>query len=89
MLDALAAVDLPEGPDPLLRRLIEVCRRALPSQPRAALEARLLEGGLEPDALLAGRLHMRLNTFLQNVTRARRALVACLKRAGVDVEALT
>lgn len=89
MLDALAAGDPSEGPDPLLRRLIEVCRKALPRQPRAALEARLLAGGAEPDAALAGRLHMRLNTFLQNVTRARKAIAECLKRGGVDVEALT
>jgi hypothetical protein len=29
---------------------------------------------------------MRLNTFLQNVTRARRLLAQCLRRGGVDLE---
>ncbi|HTT70513.1 MAG TPA: hypothetical protein VMG32_04765 [Anaeromyxobacteraceae bacterium] len=86
-LDALAVADAALEPDPLLRRRIEACRRALPPRPRAALEARLLAGGGEPDAALALGLHMRLNTFLQNVTRARRALILCLRRAGVDLEA--
>jgi len=88
LLDALAAADLPEWPDPLLRRLIEACREKLAARPRAALEARLRSGGTEPDAALAARLRMRLNTFLQNVVRARKALAECLKRGGVDVEAL-
>jgi hypothetical protein len=30
---------------------------------------------------------MRLNTFLQNVTRARKFLAECLKTSGVDLEA--
>jgi RNA polymerase sigma-70 factor (ECF subfamily) len=88
LVDALAAAELPEWPDPLLRRLIEACREKLAGRPRAALEARLLAGGTEPDSALAARLRMRLNTFLQNVTRARKALAECLKRGGVDVEAL-
>jgi len=88
LLDALAAAELPEWPDPHLRRLIEACREKLADRPRAALEARLQAGGTEPDAALAARLRMRLNTFLQNVTRARKALAECLKRGGVDVEAL-
>jgi RNA polymerase sigma factor (sigma-70 family) len=88
LLDALAAAEVPEWPDPLLRRLIEACREKLAGRPRAALEARLRAGGTEPDAALAARLRMRLNTFLQNVTRARKALAECLKRGGVDVEAL-
>jgi DNA-directed RNA polymerase specialized sigma24 family protein len=88
MIDGLAAGDLPEAPDPLLRRLIEACRRALPRQPRTALEARLQAGGAEPDTVLAARLRMRLNTFLQNVTRARKALAECLRRGGMDLEVL-
>ena len=38
-----------------------------------------------PDELLAERLSMRLNTFLQNFTRARRQLAECLERQGVDL----
>jgi DNA-directed RNA polymerase specialized sigma24 family protein len=84
--DALAAGDLPEAPDPLLRRLILRCRERLARKPRLALDARLSAGGGEPDALLAERVGMRLNTFLQNVGRARKALAECLRRGGVAVE---
>lgn len=87
LLDALAA-PLPEEPDPLLRRLIAACLAALPPRPRAALGARLASGGGEPDAALAAALRMAVNTFLQNVTRARRALAECLRRGGADLEAL-
>jgi DNA-directed RNA polymerase specialized sigma24 family protein len=86
LLDALAGDDVPEGPDPLLRRLIQRCRELLPSKPRAALEARLTTGGTEPDAVLAGRLGMRVNTFLQNFGRARKALADCLRKGGFDIE---
>jgi len=72
--------------DPLLRRAIELCRQQLEGKPAAALEARLGAAGGEPDEALAARLSMRLNTFLQNFTRARRSLAECLRRHGVDLE---
>src|SRR5262245_27629321 len=53
--------------DPLLHQAIETCRERLPARPAAALEARLTNEGAEPDARLAERLGMRLNTFVQNV----------------------
>lgn len=83
LLDALAGAGTPEAPDPLLRRLIAACRERLAAKPRAALDGRLAAGGAEPDATVAARLGMRVNTFLQNVSRARRALAECLRRAGV------
>jgi DNA-directed RNA polymerase specialized sigma24 family protein len=86
LLDALAGSDTPEGPDPLLRRLIQRCRELLASKPRAALDARLGACGTEPDAVLAGRLGMRVNTFLQNFGRARKALADCLRKGGFDIE---
>jgi DNA-directed RNA polymerase specialized sigma24 family protein len=73
------------APDPLLRRLIELCREQLEGRPAQALDARLAAGGSEPDEVLAERLSMRLNTFLQNFTRARRLLADCLERRGVDL----
>jgi RNA polymerase sigma-70 factor (ECF subfamily) len=76
----------PPDPDPLLRRLIAVCLSLLPTQPRRALEGRLRSGGAEPDAALAAGVGMRLNTFLQNVGRARRLLGECLRRKGVALE---
>jgi RNA polymerase sigma factor (sigma-70 family) len=71
--------------DPLLRQAIEACRARLPARPGAALEARLGSGGAEPDARIAERLGMRLNTFLQNVVRARRFLAECLRKRGIDL----
>jgi RNA polymerase sigma-70 factor (ECF subfamily) len=76
------------APDPLLRRLIDECRRALPQKPAQALAARLESGGGEPDGALAAKLAMRLNTFLQNVARARKLLAACLEKRGYDWGAL-
>jgi len=89
-LERAAAIDgdspMPDRvADPRLRELIEACRGKLPRQPAAALTARLVNGGADPDAVLADRLRMRLNTFLQNVTRARRLLAECLRRRGVDI----
>lgn len=75
------------GPDPLLRRVIEECRRLLPGKPAEALSARLAGAGAEPDETLAERLGMRLNTFLQNFTRARKLLAECLQKHKVDLDA--
>ncbi|HJZ84680.1 MAG TPA: sigma-70 family RNA polymerase sigma factor [Polyangia bacterium] len=77
--------DPANDPDPLLRQAIEDCRGELPGKPAAALAQRLAAAGGEPDAVLAERLGMRLNTFLQNVTRARKLLAECLERRGVDL----
>lgn len=85
----LAELDgLPEGsvepdpPDPALRRAIEDCVQRLPRQPRKALTARARAGG-QPDREIAAGLRMKLNTFLQNIVRARRLLADCLERRGV------
>jgi RNA polymerase sigma-70 factor (ECF subfamily) len=75
------------GPDPFLRRVIEECRDKLPGKPAEALSARLAAAGAEPDEDLASRLGMRLNTFLQNFTRARKLLAECLQRNKVDLDA--
>jgi DNA-directed RNA polymerase specialized sigma24 family protein len=77
----------PAGPDPLLRRAIEECRDKLPNKPAEALSARLASGGADPDEALAERLGMRLNTFLQNFTRARKLLAECLEKRKVNLEA--
>jgi RNA polymerase sigma-70 factor (ECF subfamily) len=75
------------GPDPFLRRVIEECKSLLPGKPAEALSARLASGGAEPDETLAERLGMRLNTFLQNFTRARKLLAECLEKRKVDITA--
>jgi DNA-directed RNA polymerase specialized sigma24 family protein len=81
---------MPEGavdPDPPtdhgLRQAIQRCFDKLPPKPRAALQARLRGG---PDRELARSVRMKLNTFLQNIVRARKLMAECLKAAGVNVE---
>ncbi len=85
LLAATEAVELRAGPDPFLRKAIEECREKLPNKPAEALSSRLGSGGGEPDEELAARLGMRLNTFLQNVTRARKLLGECLEKRRVDL----
>ncbi|MBL9013868.1 MAG: hypothetical protein JNL83_06820 [Myxococcales bacterium] len=82
----------PEAPapavsDPMLRQKIVDCRDKLPAKPREALDARLASAGGEDDDALAAALNMRLNTFLQNFTRARKLLADCLERAGISLDA--
>jgi DNA-directed RNA polymerase specialized sigma24 family protein len=76
----------PPAPDPFLRRLISECWKGLHRKPAAALAARIASGGTESDQVLAARLGMRLNAFLQNVTRARRQLADCLRARDVDLD---
>ncbi|APR82107.1 Hypothetical protein A7982_07456 [Minicystis rosea] len=75
------------GPDPLLRRVIEECRKLLPGKPAEALAARLASAGADADETLAERLGMKLNTFLQNFGRARKLLAECLQKHHVDLDA--
>jgi RNA polymerase sigma-70 factor (ECF subfamily) len=85
---AVAAAEagaLPAVPDPFLRQVIARCREKLPGRPAEALEARLAAGGAEPDAEIAARLGMQLNTFLQNFTRARKQLAECLEKNKVNL----
>ncbi len=76
----------PSAPDPFLRQAILECRLKLPPQPAAALQQRLDSGGFEDDAELALRVGMKVNTFLQNYTRARKLLAECLRKRGVELE---
>ena len=84
--DPLPAPEPAPPPDPLLRRAILACIDKLPRQPKAALRVRLDAAGTLPDRLLAERLAMQLNTFLQNVTRARRLVEECLAASGIAVK---
>jgi RNA polymerase sigma factor (sigma-70 family) len=83
-LQAGGSVAEPIEPDPLLRRLLDECRSRLPDQPARALATRL-EHGTQPDRTLAASIGMQLNTFLQNISRARRLLMKCLEEHGVNV----
>ena len=84
-LEAAASEPAPTAPDPYLRAAIAECRDKLPDKPRQALDARLAAGGGRDDDALAVGLGMRLNTFLQNFTRARRLLAECLGARGIVV----
>lgn len=85
---AAFADETPVFADPMLLERVRECHAKLPSKPRQALTARLESQGSEADELLAARLSMRLNTFLQNFTRARKLLLECLRNLGVDVTEL-
>jgi RNA polymerase sigma-70 factor (ECF subfamily) len=78
----------PAAPDPMLRAAIVECRDKLPPKPRQVLDTRLASEGLRDDAGLAEQIGMRLNTFLQNFTRARQLLAECLRKRGISIEGL-
>jgi RNA polymerase sigma-70 factor (ECF subfamily) len=62
---------------------IRDCFGSLPGRPKAALGARMQDGGILPDRTLAERCRMKLNTFHQNIGRARRLMAECLEAHGV------
>jgi RNA polymerase sigma-70 factor (ECF subfamily) len=78
----------PPPVDTLLLERVRECNTRLPEKPRQALAARLASMGADPDEVLAARLSMRLNTFLQNFTRARKLLLECLRAMGIDIAEL-
>ncbi len=81
-VEAIEIAVEPSEPDPLLRKAIADCHEQLPAKPRLAFDARLRGGD---DDELAQALAMKLNTFLQNFTRARQLLADCLKKKGITV----
>ena len=85
-LEAVLAAAEPAAPDPMLRAKIVDCRDKLPPKPREVLDRRLANAGAADDAELAEALGMRLNTFLQNFTRARQLLVDCLRKHGIAID---
>lgn len=79
------AVDPAPVSDLGLRAAILDCLAKLPRQPGLAIAARLASMGAESDPTLAERVGMTLNTFLQNIVRARRHLAECLRGRGVSL----
>ena len=73
------------GADPGLRAVLRHCMGSLPPAPARALQARIRDAGRTRDHDIAARLGMTRNTFLQNITRAKRFIADCLKRNGVDL----
>lgn len=80
---AAMATGEPSTPDPGLRQAIIECVDKLPSKPQQALTLRL--AGARSDRAVAEACGLRVNTFLQNVTRARKLVADCLRRAGIDL----
>ena len=86
--------ELPIGPenpsDPSLRRAILGCIEKVARKPLQALQARVGLGPRLTDREIAVMLDMTLNTFLQNIVRARKQVAACLERHGISLrEVLT
>jgi DNA-directed RNA polymerase specialized sigma24 family protein len=85
LTDTTFLAETPSAPDPFLRQALLECRDKLPDQPKRALAERLASGGAKPDQILARGLKMQTNTFLQNISRARRLLADCLRKRGIDL----
>jgi DNA-directed RNA polymerase specialized sigma24 family protein len=87
--------DLPEPvlePDPVsdpgLRRAIVECLKKVAAKPLQALRARMDLGGVIADRDIAEGIGMTLNTFLQNIVRARKQVAGCLERGGIPLPEL-
>lgn len=64
---------------------IRECFERLPAAPRQAMEARLRSHS-DKDEAIARSMGMKINTFFQNIRRARLAIVNCLKERGFELE---
>lgn len=73
-------------PDPGLARVIAECLERVAKRPLAALRARLQMQSFLPDHAIAATLRMTVNTFHQNLVRARRQLAECIEGRGVALE---
>jgi DNA-directed RNA polymerase specialized sigma24 family protein len=73
-------------PDPALREIIRRCLERVTGRPAEALRARLEDGSTLSDRTLAEALGMKLNTFRQNLVRARRQVASCLSENGAPLE---
>lgn len=92
LLPAAVGDELPEpvvepanAPDEAVRAAVQRCLEKLPPQPSRAIMLRLTDEARRTDHELASGCGMTTNTFLQNVTRARKLLAECLQRSGVDL----
>ena len=83
-----AAIEPASDPDPTLARAIKTCLELLSGKPKQAMMLRLTGDG-RSDTRLAEILKMTRNTFLQNITRARKALIECLERHDIYLDEVT
>ena len=82
--DLVDQIDPAPEADPMLGRVLMQCLQALPDQQREVMTIRLKSGGVR-DAKLAKGAGMTVNTFRQNVARARRRLTNCLAEHSVTL----
>lgn len=84
----LPEIAVPPDPtsDPGLMLAIRECIEKLSKKPLAAMRARLKLGVMFLDREIADQVGMTLNTFLQNITRARKLVMSCLERRGIPLE---
>lgn len=78
-------VEPANAPDEAVRAAVQRCLEKLPPQPARAITVRLADEARTADRELAFGCGMTTNTFLQNVTRARKLLAECLRRSGFDL----
>jgi DNA-directed RNA polymerase specialized sigma24 family protein len=74
------------APDHGLRKAIKACIEKLPKKPMEALKARLAAGAENGDGEIAMLVGMTVNTFLQNIVRARKQVAACLEKKGIRLQ---
>jgi DNA-directed RNA polymerase specialized sigma24 family protein len=86
--EELPEVPVPPEPvaDPGLAKAIAECLAQLAGSPLKALRARLELAPIAPDRQIAQAVGMTLNTFLQNIVRARRHLARCLAGKNVRLQ---
>ena len=77
------SIDPAPPSDPGLMSAIKDCVSRLRGKPRDALLTRLTRGHEMHDRDVAASLGMAVNTFLQNVVRARKLVAACLEGKGL------
>jgi DNA-directed RNA polymerase specialized sigma24 family protein len=79
------AVDPEPHSDSGLARAIAQCLAKVAAMPLKALRARMELGPAMADRVLASQINMTLNTFLQNIVRARKQIAACLEKKGIPL----
>jgi len=73
------------GPDPGLAKAISDCLQQLVGRRLEALRARLEMAPFASDREISQSVGMTLNTFLQNIVRARRQMADCLQSKNVPL----
>jgi RNA polymerase sigma factor (sigma-70 family) len=71
--------------DPFLQARIKRCVEQLPPEQRRVLQARIDDEGRRADRELAAALGITFDRIRQNLSRARKALVTCLRSFSIEI----